>query len=92
MEFHIALMDMRGQLSEERVMRTAEEIGLDTAQLSADMQDPEIEAHIRSNLNIAQEVGITGTPALLIGNKFIPGFIDKATMQGLIAEVREAKG
>ncbi len=92
MEFHMALMDLRGQLSDQRVMRTAAEVGLDTAQLSADMNDPEVEAQIRSNLNIAQEVGISGTPALLIGNKFIPGFIDKATMLQLVAEVRETQG
>ena len=92
MEFHTALMDLRGQLSDQRVMRTAAEIGLDTAQLAADMDDPAVEAQIRSNLNIAQEVGITGTPALLIGNKFIPGAIDKATMLELVAEVRETQG
>jgi len=92
MEFHTALMDLRGQLNEQRVMRTAAEIGLDTEQLAADMNDPEVEAQIRSNLSIAQEVGINGTPAMLIGNKFIPGAIDRAQMLKLVAEVRETQG
>lgn len=92
LEFHFALMDLRGQLTERRIMRTAQEVGIDTVQLARDMQAPEVAEQIQSNLDIAQQVGINGTPAMLIGNQFIPGAIDKATMEQLIAEVRASQG
>ena len=91
MEMHIALMDIRGQLSEARVMRAAREIGLDTDLLAKDMETPEVEQQIRNNLNIAQQVGITGTPAMVVGTQFVPGAVDRATMLQLIETARDAK-
>lgn len=88
MEFHSALMDLRGQLSEAAVMKTAREIGLDPVQLSADMRDPGIQEHLDRNRQIAEAIGVTGTPAMVVGTQLIPGALDKNGLKQIIARVR----
>ena len=65
MAYHQAVMDLRGKLSEDRILQAAAEVGLDMAQLAKDMADPAIDEYLRANLQLAEEVGVTGTPAML---------------------------
>ncbi len=88
LEFHIELMDMRGPLTEDRVYRTAESLGLDVEKLKADMYAPEIGRMLRENMEIAQQIGVNGTPAMLVGRRFVPGAVDRATMERLIESAR----
>jgi protein-disulfide isomerase len=87
--FHNALMQASEQVTEETVMEVARTVGLDTEQLRADMQDPAIEEAIAHNLQLANALGITGTPSFVIGDRMVPGAADFRTLQGLIAEVRQ---
>ena len=73
------------QVTEATVMETAREVGLDTEQLRADMQDPAIQEAIGRNLQLAKARGITGTPSFVIGHEVVPGAVDLRTLQTLIA-------
>jgi protein-disulfide isomerase len=81
-------MQATEQMTEEIVMEVARDIGLDTDQLRADMQDPGIEEAIARNLQLADALGITGTPSLVIGDRVVPGVVDLSTLRGLIAGAR----
>jgi protein-disulfide isomerase len=87
--FHNALMRATEQVTEETVMEIAREVGLDVKQLRADMQDPTIQEAIGRNLQLANALGITGTPSFVIGDRMVPGAVDLRTLQGLVAEVRQ---
>jgi protein-disulfide isomerase len=87
--FHNALMQANQQVTEETVMDIARAIGLDTKRLEQDMQDPAIQDAIARNLQLANALGITGTPSFVIGDRMVPGAVDLRTLQGLIAEVRQ---
>jgi protein-disulfide isomerase len=87
--FHNALMQVTEQVTEETVMKVAREVGLDTEQLTADMQDPAIQEAIARNLQLASALGITGTPSFIIGEEVVPGAVDLRTLQSLIARARE---
>ena len=89
--FHNALMQAAGQVTEEIVMETAREVGLDTGQLSADMQDPAIDEAIARNLQLADALGITGTPSFIVGQEVVPGAVDLRTLQSLIARARRGQ-
>jgi protein-disulfide isomerase len=86
--FHNALMQATEQVTEETVMGIAREVGLDTDQLRADMQDPAIGEAIARNLQLANALGITGTPSFVIGQEVVPGAVDLRTLQSLIARAR----
>ena len=90
LDFHIALMSSRARLNEMRILGIAEEVGLDTDALQAEMKNPEIEAIIERNRALAAALGITGTPGFVIGDRIVPGAIDIETMRGLIAEARQS--
>ncbi len=87
-EFHLAMMRSRGKLTEKKVLRFAARAGLDVARLEADMKTPEIAALIERNMALAEALSIRGTPAFVIGDVLVPGAIDAATLNRLIAAAR----
>jgi len=91
-EFHDALMALEDRINdEETVFATAEEVGLDVAQLKQDMQAPEINQMIEENLQLADNLGVQGTPEIFVGDNAISGAPQDLRDQLIryIAEARE---
>jgi protein-disulfide isomerase len=88
-EFHIALMSVEGPLNEANILNVAESIGLDTGQLQSDMSDPAIQRQIAANYGLANNLGIKGTPAFVIGREIVPGAITMEEMKSYIARARD---
>lgn len=88
-EFHWALMGLNGRANEASVMKAARELGLDEDKLRADMNAPEVDAHIQVSMDLARGLGFTGTPSFVIGDALAPGLIEQAQMEQLISTVRE---
>ena len=86
--FHFALMEGGGGFTEDEIMAVADSVGLDVAQLQADMQDPEIEAALRRNNSLAERIGVTGTPAFVVGDTLLTGATSLEQLRALIAEAR----
>lgn len=86
--YHTALMETRGELSEDRLMKAAEGLGINAEKLKKAMADPEVEQELRRNAELAQKLGVNGTPAFIIGDNLLPGQFDLATMRELIARKR----
>ncbi|KAA5606315.1 DsbA family protein [Roseospira marina] len=86
--FHKALMALRGGLSEASVLQLAAEVGLDVEQLRADMADPELDQRFQSNVTLARALGITGTPAFVIGGDLVPGAVSLDRLKELISAAR----
>jgi protein-disulfide isomerase len=84
----LGLMEFRGQLDEAAVFRIAGDLKLDVARLRRDMESPAVATLLQRNVALAQALGITGTPALVIGDALVPGAIDIETMKKLVAEAR----
>jgi protein-disulfide isomerase len=86
--FHTALMSEPGDMSEGHVQRVAAGVGLDVERLRQDMRDPEVEAILRRNYELAEALGIKGTPAFVVGRTLVPGAISADDFRQLIAEAR----
>ncbi|MCR9213523.1 MAG: DsbA family protein [Proteobacteria bacterium] len=89
MDFHTKLMETRGSFSLDRLLSLAEEYGLDKVKLEADMNSEKTDGIIRDNYAVARELGVTGTPAFIIGNTFVPGAVSADEMKNLVAEARQ---
>ncbi len=86
--YHTALMAARGGLNESTVLAVADKIGLDSDAIAKEMKSPEIEQDLNKNYELAQALGISGTPAFVIGNQLVPGAVDLETLKNLIKEAR----
>ena len=78
-------------VTEQSALDAAAGFGLDMARLRRDMADPAIAAAIARNQALAAELGINGTPGFVIGQEIVPGAVDRATLDGLIAKARETR-
>jgi protein-disulfide isomerase len=88
-QFQDALMRLRGEPTEAVLKTEAERVGLDWARLRRDMEDPAIAQRLEANVALAQALSIQGTPALVIGDTLVPGAVDLATLQQLVAKARQ---
>ncbi len=74
-EFHEALMTYPGQLTEKGVFKTAERVCINVEPLRQDMEAPEIAQALARTQQLASALGVTGTPAFVIGNEMVPGAV-----------------
>lgn len=87
-DFHAKLMALRGSLAEERVMKLATDMGLDKDALTKAAKDPWVDRALARNRQLAQSLGITGTPGFVIGDHLIPGALDRKALEEVAAQVR----
>lgn len=72
--FHNALMSYQGSLkSEDQLAGIAKSLKLDWAAIKTAMDSPEVEKTIQANHQLAQQLGVTGTPAFFVGDKALRG-------------------
>jgi protein-disulfide isomerase len=90
--FHEALLAFKEELNQDSILNIALEVGLDTAQLSKDMEAPRIHAMIERNRALARELGINGTPGFIIGTELAPGALELKDLKNLIKQARQEKG
>jgi protein-disulfide isomerase len=89
-ELHDALLRLREEPAEPVLRREAERAGLDWARLKRDMDDPAVQRRIEANTRLAQALQIQGTPAMVVGETLVPGAVDLASLERLVAEARAA--
>ena len=90
-EFHRELMNFQGQKDEASLTKLAKNAGLDLKQLEKDRQDPSIEERLTKNREMAEKVGIQGTPGFMINDKIFHGYISYDAMEGTVKDIREGK-
>ena len=87
-DFHLALMDVSGQIDEAAVNGVAKSLGLDMGQLQKDMQSDDVNVALRRNFELAEALEIGGTPAFVVGDTLVPGAVEMSTLEELIARIR----
>ncbi|MBV9249353.1 MAG: thioredoxin domain-containing protein [Acetobacteraceae bacterium] len=70
------------------IQSEAQKLGLDTARLVRDMEDPALQQQIDANLKLAHALEIQGTPALIIGSELVPGAVEVPELKRLVAQAR----
>ena len=85
-------MGVSEELTESSVMGIAEGLGIDVDRLRRDMEDPAIDTYLDETHRLAMDLGITGTPAFVIGETLVPGAVGVARLRELIADVRTGGG
>jgi len=88
LSFNDAMMRHRGDLDQHTVMRLAGEAGVDQAKLAEDIQNPQIAANIRETYGLARRLDISGTPAFIIGDTIVRGFLPYDSLKEIVEDER----
>ncbi|MET0744924.1 MAG: DsbA family protein [Microvirga sp.] len=89
LDYHVKLMDSRGRVNGDRALAVAKEMGLDMTRLKNDVDSPEIRAALQENAGLGDKLGLTGTPAFIIGDEVIPGAVGLDPLKQVVASVRQ---
>lgn len=92
-EFHNALIELRGSFARDRVLKTAEDTGLDTDKLLKEIETgkSKVDEILQLNFSLANDLEINGTPAFIVGDRILRGAADLATLKEAVAAGRAAK-
>ena len=90
-DLHKAMFSHEGKITKESVDEIAAGLGLNMDQLKKDMNDSAIAETLVRNRNLAQALAINGTPAFIIDDKLVPGYLPQTELAVAIGEIR-AKG
>lgn len=90
MPFHKALY-AGGHVTKDSILAAATSAGLDRkateAAINSNRYDPEIE----NNLKLAQDLGASGTPTFVVGNKILNGAVGYDALKEAVAAARSGK-
>lgn len=85
--FHRAMFAL-GRPDAQTITAAARQAGLDLERASRFIADPKVEAEINRNLDIARQLGFTGTPAWVVGDAMLSGAVGQAQLAQAIEEAR----
>ena len=91
LEMHRALMTYQGRVAKEAIEVSAKKAGLDYPRLLKDMKDPAVQKQIAQNHKLGDDLGLDGTPALIIGKELLNGW-SPSLFEDLMKKARAAKG
>ena len=86
---HSALMSLQGNLDENKIYSTAENLEIDIVKLKEDMNKPEIKKILEENEDLARKLNIRGTPTFLINGKLYAGALELNKLKAIINQSLE---
>ena len=89
LEFHEALFSRPGEATSGKALDVAREIGLDSEALKARAEGNGVMGNLQEVQELASRLGISGTPAYVIGKEVIPGAVGFDALQEKVAAMRE---
>jgi protein-disulfide isomerase len=88
---HQALMGYRGNLTEQAAYEMAETAGYDADALRELADSTEVDDRLQQNYQLAQALGLQGTPAFVVGDEIIRGYLPVDEMLAAVRDARVAR-
>ena len=87
--FHDAMF-AQGQVSPETIEAAARASGVDIEMARGAIAVGQFESQLQNNVYMAQNLGISGTPAFIVGNQSLNGAVGRTVIGAAIDEARES--
>ena len=88
LEFHQKLLSGRGQVDKARALAVAKEVGLDMARLEKDMASDEVTATLQESGQLADKLGLNGTPSYVVGPDVVVGAVGLEVLKQKVDNAR----
>jgi protein-disulfide isomerase len=90
-EMHDALFEQPERVANREFSAIAKEVGLDVGRFERDLEDPSIVLAVERDMEDGRELGIRGTPSIVVGDKLVIGAQPLATLREVVdAELARA--
>ena len=89
LEFHQELFDRPGQANGAKALGIAAELGVDPKALGEAANSPAVTENLEEVQQLAELLGISGTPSYVIGTELVPGAAGYDALQEKVAAMRE---
>lgn len=80
-QFHDILYSNQDRLGEELYLKAASELGLDQMRFNADRKSEESEKAVKRDVELAEGLGISGTPFFLMNGSTFSGYVDSSVLK-----------
>ena len=87
--FHQKLMSSRGQIGKAQALAVAKEFNADMTRAARDSETADVKAGIQESMQLAEALGINGTPSYVIGKDIVVGAVGLEALQGRIMNIRK---
>lgn len=89
--FHQAVLESSAPRDEDNLTKIAKSVGLNVDKLKVDAEGKKVEDYLASVKDFSQKLNISGTPAFLINQEIVRGFIEYPAFETIVKSQREAK-
>lgn len=89
---HNVLMEYKGPVNVGTLPRLAKDAGFDLEPIRELIDSAAVSEHITRVHALGQQLGVTGTPAFVIEDTILRGYLPLADMQNIVAEIRADAG
>ena len=83
-EFHDAMFANQQALDRASLEKYAEKAGLDVARFKKELDEGKWSAQVEADMKLAEDIGVSGTPTMLVGTKRVPNPTDPAAVMKLV--------
>lgn len=90
-KFHTELLNTKGKFEEKVFADIAKKAGVDWKKVKKEMSRQEITDQLDKVRALAEDLGVRGTPAFVIGDEIVPGAIPFDDMEKLIDAIRKGE-
>ncbi|MBW6420323.1 DsbA family protein [Rhizobium sp. XQZ8] len=87
-EFHRKLLGGQAHATEKTAIAVAASLGVDEAQIRKSMTDKPNDDIVKEAYQLANDIGITGTPTYVVGDEAVFGAVGLETIEQKVANVR----
>lgn len=89
---HNVLMEYKGPVNNGTLARIAQDAGIELEPIRELIDSKGVSDHIGRMHALGQQLGVTGTPAFVIEDTILRGYLPLADMQNIVAETRANAG
>jgi len=88
-EFHQKLLGGRGPADKARALAVAKDVGFDMARIEKDMGSDEVKKTIDESMELAEALGVNGTPSYVVGDEVVVGAVGLDALKEKLAAERK---
>jgi protein-disulfide isomerase len=88
-DFHNKLMASKGRINAAKALEVAKEVGADVERLKKDMESAQTKGVIEDTVALGDRLGLTGTPAFILGDEVVFGAVGAPALKQKIEAVRK---